>query len=161
MIIFSSFKVGMNFLIKACFFLHFKKLLRKFEFLFYFFPYFKLIFFFDIFVLFWCDDRPKEPYPTKFEFPTGAGHNVDGSCQRWWSYAKQNPMLMGHAGVMTQRWRVLVAAGPKTDGSTSSSTQLKWVMLSAGPKAIWIPLGAGPNAIRSCWNKTWQWWVRM
>ena len=143
MIIFSSFEVGMNFLIKACFFLHFKKLLRKFEFLFYFFSYFKLIFFLMFLYYFDVMTDLRSHTQQNLNFLLG-----------------QDPMFMGPANAdgltpsKTQRWRVLVAARPKTDGSASSSTQLKWVMFSAGPKAIWIPLGVGPNAIESCWNKT-------
>jgi hypothetical protein len=51
--LFFSFKVGLNFLIKTC--LLFKNALKNFD----FFKLFYLIqinIFFDIFVLFWCDD---------------------------------------------------------------------------------------------------------
>jgi hypothetical protein len=157
MIIFSSFEVGMNFLIKACFFLHFKKLLRKFEFEFYFFSYFKLIFFFYVFVLFWCDDKPKEPYPTKFEFSNGAGPNVYESCQRWWSYPKQDPTLKGPGRSRTQNRWVCFQQHPTQMGPALSRTQSYLDPAGGRTKHYWVmleqdaimmsPDAVGPKAI--------------
>jgi hypothetical protein len=54
MIIFFSFEVGLNFLIKTCLFLHFKNALKKFEFFFLFVIqiniFFMFLYYFDVMI---------------------------------------------------------------------------------------------------------------
>jgi len=135
----------------------FQKAFKKIWIFILFFFLFQINIFFDVFVLFWCDDRPKEPYPTKFEFPTGAGPNVYGSCQRWWSYPKQDPTLKGPGRSKTQNRWVCFQQHPTQMGHALSRTQSYldpaggrtkryWVMLEQDP--IMMSLDAvGPKAI--------------